>query len=264
MRVLVTGGSQGIGRGACLRLATDAAVGGEGSARIAVGGLAHDHALDETLAELKKLGAEAIPVPGDLADPEVPANIVKRATDAFGGLDAVVSNAGITRRALLMDQTLETWDTVFAVNVRAGWLLARAAHPWLKDSKGSFVTVGSTASMRPHTGLGAYSPSKAALVMLTRLLAQEWGDDGIRVNCVSPGFVHTPQTAGMYEDADLKARREALVPLHQIGDAYDDIAGVIAFFVGPDSSYCTGQNVVADGGFIDSIMDHIPGRVSTR
>jgi NAD(P)-dependent dehydrogenase (short-subunit alcohol dehydrogenase family) len=261
MRVLVTGASRGIGRATCLKLARQAAAEKNATMQIAACGSRHGDELDTLIAELGDLGVKAVGLLGDLAEPAVPARLVAEAAEALGGLDAVVSNAGITRASSLAELPLEEWDHLFAVNTRASWLLAKAAYPWLKASQGGFVTVASVAGVMPQTGLGAYSPTKAALIMLTRLLAQEWADDGIRVNCVSPGLIHTPMTARMYANAGIKAGREALIPLHKIGAAEADIAGAIAFFLGPDAPYCTGQNLVADGGLIDSIMAQVPGRV---
>ena len=261
MRVLVTGASRGIGRATCLKLARQAAAQNGAPVQIAACGSHHGDELDTLIAELGDLDVKAFGLLGDLAEPAVPARLVAEASGALGGLDAVVSNAGISRASSLVALSLEDWDHLFAVNTRASWLLAKAAHPRLKESKGSFVTVASVSGVMPQTGLGAYSPTKAALIMLTRLLAQEWADDGIRVNCVSPGLIHTPMTAGMYADAGIKAGREALIPLHKIGEAEANIAGAIAFFLRSDSPYCTGQNLVADGGLVDSIMAQVPGRV---
>lgn len=262
MRVLVTGASRGIGRATCLKLARAAAGHGAPQLRIAACGGRHGDELDTLIAELNELGASARGLLGDLADPAVPARLVAEAAEAFGGLDAVVSNAGITRASSLVDLELEAWDHVFAVNTRATWLLAKAAFPFLKESRGSLVTVASVAGVMPQTGLGAYSPTKAALIMLTRLLAQEWAADGIRVNCVSPGLVDTPMTAGIYANREIKAGREAIVPQHRIATPEADIAGAIAYFLGPDAPYCTGQNLLADGGLADAIMAHVPGRVA--
>src|SRR5207302_682870 len=113
----------------------------------------------------------------------------------FGGLDGLVSNAGINRPGTLLQYAVDDWDRVFAVNTRATWLLAKAAHPALKASRGAIVAVASMSGSNPHANLGAYGPSKAALIMLVRVLAQELGRDGIRVNALSPGMVRTGMTA---------------------------------------------------------------------
>lgn len=183
---------------------------------------------------------------------------------ALGGLDAVVSNAGVSRPSSLVHLSLEDWDYLLAVNTRAPWLLAKAAHPALRASRGSFVSVASMSGVQPNPGMGAYSPSKAAVLMLVRTLAQEWAADGIRVNAVSPGLIHTSLTARVYADAATKASREALVPLHRIGNPDTDIAGLVAFLIGPDAGYVTGQNILADGGLMDAVHGLIAGRPATE
>ena len=112
--------------------------------------------------------------------------------------------------------------------------------------------------LRPHKGLGAYSAAKAALVMLARVLAQEWAAEGIRVNAVAPGMIRTPLTERIYQHDEVKARREALVPLGRIG-APEDIAAIVAFLAGPGAGYVTGQVILADGGIADSALGAIPG-----
>lgn len=259
MRVLVTGASQGIGTAICRRLAADASRSGD-RLQLAVCGSQHADALTGLVDEMTAVGVEATPLQGDLADPETPARLIASAVDAFGELDAVVSNAGIAQPGALMDVTVDGWTRLFDINTRATWLLAKAAHPWLRKAGGSLVTIASMSGVEPQPGMGAYSVSKAALIMLTRLIAQEWADDGIRANCVSPGLVLTPMTEEAYADADFKRRREEFVPQRRIADPLADIAGVVAFLLGPDAAYCSGQNIVADGGLTDSVLRTLPAR----
>lgn len=261
MRVLVTGASRGIGRAVCVRLARDAAANG-GELKLAACGSAHGDELRSLAEEVRELGAECVALLGDLADPDVPARLVDEACAALGGLDAVVSNAGIGKPASLLQLPLEDWDEVFALNTRATWLLARAAHGALKDSRGALVAIASISGTAPQPGLGAYSATKAALIMLVRQIAQEWATDGIRANAVSPGLVHTPMTAEAYADQDFRARREAMVPERRIAEPGPDIAGVVAFLLGPDAAYVTGQNMVVDGGLNDAILSVLPARKS--
>jgi len=257
MRVLVTGASRGIGRAICLRLASQ-------GAEIAACGSAHADELDAVIAEAAKQGGRVVPLLGNLADPATPALLVEQAVATFGGLDAVVSNAGVSRPSTLAKLETEDWDYLMAVNTRAPWLLAKAAYSALRKSRGSFVSVASMSGVQPYPGMGAYSPSKAAVLMLVRTLAQEWATDGIRVNAVSPGLIHTSLTAKVYADAPTKAAREALVPLHRIGAPDADIAGLVAFLIGPDAAYVTGQNLLADGGLMDAVHGLIPGRPATE
>ena len=140
-----------------------------------------------------------------------PERAVAAAVERFGGLDGLVSNAGINRVGPLVEYAVEDWDRLFAVNARATWLLAKAAHAALRDARGAIVAVASMSGSNVHAGLGAYGPSKAAVIMLVRVLAQEFGPDGIRVNTLSPGMTRTGMTARVYADARVAADRDALV-----------------------------------------------------
>lgn len=257
MRVLITGASRGIGRAVAERLAHD-------GARVAVCASAHGDELDTLVATIRQAGGVAVPLLGDLQDTATPARLVAEAADALGGLDAVVGNAGISSPGPLASLDITDWDRVFAVNVRAQWLLARASYPWLQKSHGSLVTIASMSGVQPYAGIGAYSATKAALIMLTRQLAQEWAGDGIRVNCVSPGLVRTPLTQRVYDQPEARKAREALVPVHRIGEAGADIAGTVAFLLGPDAAYMTGHNLLVDGGLLDSVQTHLAGRPRTE
>ena len=253
MRVLVTGASRGIG-GAIVRvIATQWP-----SAQIALCERASMASLDETASEVESLGVTALPLIGDLADVETPQRLVAATVEAFGGLDAVVSNAGVTGPAPLAEMTVESWDRLMNINTRAAWLLAKSAFPALKRSRGAFVAIASTAGLAPYPLMGCYPASKAALIMICRQLAQEWAADGIRVNSISPGMVRTPLSEVVYRDAELKAQREALVPVGRIADP-SDIANVAGFLLSPKADYVTGENIRVDGGFLDSLKGHIPG-----
>lgn len=258
MQVLVTGASAGIGGAICLRLARDAKRAGQ-PIQIAAAEFRPTPDNEALASDLRELGAEVITPYGDLADPDVPAQLVDAAITAFGGLSAVVSNAGVVAPGPLNELSLAEWDLAMNVNVRAGWLLAKAAFPHLKAAGGAFVAIASMSGQGPHPRLGAYSPSKAACINLTELLAQEWAADGVRANAIAPGMIKTPFTSNVYADADLARRRDAIVPLGRVG-APEDIADVAAFLLSNDARYMTGQTVRVDGGFVSSILAHIPGR----
>jgi NAD(P)-dependent dehydrogenase (short-subunit alcohol dehydrogenase family) len=257
MRALVTGAASGIGRATCLRVAREARARGE-TARIAAVDLGPSAALDGVVGELSALGAEALACHGDMGSAEAPGRVVGEAVERFGGLDGLVSNAGINRPGPLLAYAVDDWDRVFAVNTRATWLLAKAAHPALRASSGAIVAVGSMSGSHAHANLGAYGPSKAAVIMLVRVLAQELGPDGIRVNAVSPGMVRTGMTARVYADAQVAAERDALVPLGRVA-VPEDMADVIAFLLGPDARYVTGHDLVVDGGVTGNHLGRLPG-----
>jgi glucose 1-dehydrogenase len=257
MRVLVTGAASGIGRATCRRLARDAQARGT-KARVAAVDVAGASGLDRVVEELRALGAEALPLHGDMGTADGPARTVGAAVERFGGLDGLVSNAGVNRPGALVDYRIEDWDHLFAVNTRATWLLAKAAHPALKTAGGAIVAIGSMSGSNAHAHLGAYGPSKAAVIMLVQVLAQEFGRDGIRVNAVSPGMVRTGMTAAVYADATLAAQRDALVPLGRVATP-EDIADVVAFLLGPDARYVNGHDLVVDGGVSGNFLGRLPG-----
>jgi glucose 1-dehydrogenase len=261
MRVLISGGSSGIGAATSVRVA-EAALGRGEQAMVAVCGHKLTSGQEEVVDSIRSMGGKAIALVGDLGDPEVPSRLVDAAVAEFGGLDGLIGNAGIASPGAVADLSLEDWDTMFSVNLRGAWLLAKASYRHLKDSRGSAVFTSSMSGQQPHAGSGAYSPTKAALTMLAQTLALEWAPDGIRVNVVSPGMTHTPMTEKMYADPEIKRAREGIIPLARIGTP-TDIANVIEFLVGPLSGYVTGQDICVDGGFSKSILSHIPGRPSS-
>src|SRR6185437_7562177 len=218
---------------------------------------------EQFVGSIQSMGGTAIALVGDLGDPDVPSQLVEAAVAEFGGLDALVANAGIASPGAICDLSLEDWDDMFAVNLRGPWLLAKESHAHLKRSRGAACFTSSMSGQLPHAGSGAYSPSKAALTMLAQTLALEWAPEGIRVNVVSPGMTHTRMTEKMYADPQIKKARENIIPLARVGDPMD-IANVIEFLISPLAGYVTGQDVCVDGGFSKSILSHIPGRPSSE
>jgi NAD(P)-dependent dehydrogenase (short-subunit alcohol dehydrogenase family) len=240
MRTILTGSGSGIG------LATARALAARPDARI----LLVDRNPERRAAnaeELRGIGAQVAESGGDLNDPDSPAAFVEAAVGAFGGIDAVVSNAGsIAGGAELKSLSTEAFEAAFAINTRPTFLLARAAYPYLKESRGAIVAVASTAAAHPVPNLGGYSPSKAALVMLVRQMALEWGPDGIRANCVSPGPTATPM-APVYADPQIRSLRASTLPLRRISEP-EEIAETILFLLGPGAIGITGVNLEVDCG----------------
>ncbi|MBS0521244.1 MAG: SDR family oxidoreductase [Proteobacteria bacterium] len=256
MRVVITGASRGIGRATALKLA------GDGAQAFTLCDIAYLDELEDLARSLRTAGCVVRTLKADMARPAAPAQVIAAGVKAMGGIDAIVGNAGITAPAKLAELDLATWNRIFDIDLRANWLLAKAAYPHLRRSKGAIVMLASMAGVMPQLPTGAYSPAKAALIMLTQMLAMEWAPDGIRANSVCPGFVHTSMTDAVYRQRKLARGRAKLVPLGRVATP-SDIADAISFLLSPGASYITGQALLVDGGLTRSILNHVPGIAAT-
>ncbi|MGD9472434.1 MAG: SDR family NAD(P)-dependent oxidoreductase [Novosphingobium sp.] len=244
MRVIITGAASGIGRATAELLAAR-----DGAHRL----LLSDRDADGLAAVADAIGEAAAICVADLSDPGCGDAIVAAALAHMGGIDGVVSNAGIISGAPLVEQTIDQFERVYSINTRATWLLARAAHPYLAASKGAFVATASMSATQPTPGLGFYSSSKAALIMLIRQLSLEWGPDGIRCNTVSPGPTYTPMTKAGYDDAERRAQRESMIPLQKLGMA-EDVANAILFLLSHEAGHISGIDILVDGAMSNNLM----------
>ncbi|SCW70099.1 NAD(P)-dependent dehydrogenase, short-chain alcohol dehydrogenase family [Sphingobium faniae] len=247
MRVLVTGSASGIGRASAHALAAA----GEGSSLLLVD-TAQDK-LAEVSEELKSKGHRVRTLACDLSSPAEIEKVAAEAETFLGGLDALISNAGVLSNAPLTELSLDSYELAFAVNTRPTWLLAKACYPLLKAAKGAIVATASISATQPTPPHGSYSASKAALVMLIKQMAFEFGPDGIRCNCVSPGTIHTGMTDSVYGDEKLRAERAANIPLRRVGSP-EDVAAVIAFLASPAAAYISGVDIAVDGGISTALM----------
>lgn len=251
MRAIVTGAASGIGRATAVRLAE---IGKDAShaSHLFLLDIAEEK-LEETAAEIRATGTKVETYAGDLADEQTPEAAVNAAVASLGGLDLLVSNAGIVEHVPLTELTASQFDRAFAINVRATFLLAKAAHKALSESNGNIVVTASISGSQPTAGYGAYSASKAAVSMLVQHIAAEWAEDGIRCNAVSPGYVVTGMTEKRYSDPVVKAARELVTPLGSIGTA-EQVANAVCFLAGPQANYITGVDLLVDGGLSTSLM----------
>jgi meso-butanediol dehydrogenase / (S,S)-butanediol dehydrogenase / diacetyl reductase len=245
---VVSGAGTGIGRATALLLA-------ENGYSVALAGR-RPEPLDQVAEEITAKGGRAVTVPGDVGTPDGAESAIKDAVRAFGRLDALVCNHGVGISAPVAEDTPEGWDSVLRINLTGPFLLARAAIPHLIESRGAIVNVSSTNAFLAAPGSASYDVSKAGVIMLTRSLANELGPQGVRVNCVCPGWVRTPMGeksmeeiadiwGGSVEDAYWLCSRET--PLRRPGEP-EEIAEAIVFLAGPRASYISGAEIVVDGG----------------
>lgn len=247
-RVLVTGGSSGIGRAVALAF-------GRSGAQVGVNYRSDRAAADAVVAAIGDGGGEAVAIAGDVAD-EGSVTAMFAATDAaFGGVDCVIVNAGVQADATITEMTLAEWRKVMAVNLDGAFLTARAAITRFRDNpddgdgrgRGRLVFVTSVHETIPWSGHANYAAAKGGVRLLMQSLAKETAAEGIRVNAVAPGPVHT----GINDDvmADRDARREVLaqVPMARLGAA-EEIAAACLFLCSDAATYVCGHSLVVDGG----------------
>jgi NAD(P)-dependent dehydrogenase (short-subunit alcohol dehydrogenase family) len=243
--VLVTGAASGMGRSTTTRLV-------EEGAQVAAVDL-NEAGLEETVKlahDLAKNGdRETVACTADVSQEDDVVAAVAAAVEAFGGLSGVVTCAGIFHPGDLKpaaDVTLDDFLHVLGVNLAGTFLAIKYALPHLVEDGGSIVTIASTAALRGHGFGSGYTASKGGVDALTRLVATQYGRQGVRANCICPGGIDTPMTAGRFLTPDAEENFRKRVPVGRVGQP-EEIASVAAFLLSDDAAYLSGQTIAVDG-----------------
>jgi NAD(P)-dependent dehydrogenase (short-subunit alcohol dehydrogenase family) len=247
---VVTGGGGGIGRAVASSLARAGAV-------VAAIDL-DERGLEVTGAELHKLGRSHVVARCDTSSAESVTAASEAIEKSLGPCNVLINTAAILRPGALENLSLAEWNTVLSINLTGYFLCAQIfGRHMRKLGGGSLVHVASIAGSHAQGQSGAYSVSKAGVIMLSRQLASEWGPHGIRSNVVSPGMVITPMSQSFYDTPGVTERRTAVVPARRIGMP-QDIADAILFLASDRSSYVNGEEITVDGGYANMLMNLVP------
>jgi len=240
---LVTGGSRGIGAAVCLALA-------KAGADVALGYHTNQGAANAVVEAVEGLGRRALARGGDMASLADCANLFEAAVDAFGGVDIVVGNAGVWKRAAIEAMTERQWRETMAANLDSTYNLCHLAAAHMKARKtGKIILIASTAGQRGEAFYAHYAASKGAVIAMTRSLAAELGPDQINVNCVAPGWVRTDMTERVFSDPAFVQHTEEAIPLQRIAEP-EDVAGPVLFLASDLARHIQGAVINVNGGSV--------------
>lgn len=236
---IVTGGSRGIGKAVCLRLARMGAA-------VVVNYVSRPDAAQETVAAIKEAGGTAAAYQFDVANAEQVQAAVKKIQADFGRIDILVNNAGITRDGLVAMMKEEAWDEVIDTNLKGAFNCIKAvSRPMMKQRWGRIVSIASVIGFAGNAGQANYAAAKAGMVGLTRSVARELASRGVTVNGVAPGYIETDMTRELSEEVTEKIKAE--IPMNSLGSV-DDVAAAVAYLVSEEARYVTGQFIHVNGG----------------
>lgn len=236
---LVTGGSRGIGRAVCVRLARM-------GMRVGINFVSRPEAAEETLRLVQEAGSDGFLAPFDVADAVAVQDRIKAILDQEGRIDVLVNNAGITRDGLMARMAEADWDAVLNTNLKSAFLCSKAVmRTMMKQKWGRIIHIASVVGCMGNAGQVNYAAAKAGLTGLAKSMARELASRGVTVNCIAPGFIVTDMTAAL--SAEVQDSLKAQIPLGDLGTP-EDVAAAVAFLASEDSRYMTGQTLHVNGG----------------
>jgi 3-oxoacyl-[acyl-carrier protein] reductase len=240
---IVTGGSRGIGRSACLLLAS-------AGANIVLGFHNNESAAQSVVEEIQLIGKHALAVAGDVSKRETFEQLFDQARSAFGPIHVVVGNAGVWERAAIDEMTENQWQKTIDTNLKSIYYLCHfAAREMKPNQSGNIVLISSTAGQRGESFYSHYAASKGAIIALTKSLALELGPANIRVNCVAPGWVNTDMCSKEFKNKAFKQSVLQSIPLHKIPTS-EEIARTILFLASDLATHVTGEILNVNGGSV--------------
>jgi 2-deoxy-D-gluconate 3-dehydrogenase len=241
LTALVTGAGTGIGAALAVALA-------EAGADVACHG--NRHVPTETAARVTGLGRRALVLTGDLAEKPTADALVEATAAKLGGIDILINNAGIIRRAPAADSTDDDWDDVLAINLSAVYRLCRAAgRRMLAAKRGKIINVSSLLAFQGGITVPSYAASKGGVAQLTKALANEWAASGVNVNAIAPGYVRTDNTAALQANETRNRQILERIPAGRWAEP-EDLGGAAVFLASRASDYVSGHVLVVDGGWL--------------
>jgi NAD(P)-dependent dehydrogenase (short-subunit alcohol dehydrogenase family) len=247
---IVTGASRGLGRTfarALARAGADLVITSRDEER-----------LRGTVDEIAAIGRRAVPIALDVRDQASITRMAEAAQTAYGAIDILVNNAGCNIRKKALEVSWDDWNTVVDTNLRGPFFVAQAvARHMLPRQYGRIINIGSVTSVFGYAGLAPYGASRGGIRQLTMSLADDWGPEGITVNCLAPGWFKTDQNAVMYEDSAWVAYLTERIPLKRPGKV-EDLEGAVVFLASDASAYITGQTLLVDGGITTGSIRALP------
>jgi NAD(P)-dependent dehydrogenase (short-subunit alcohol dehydrogenase family) len=247
---IVTGTSRGLGQQFARALAN-------AGADLVLTSRNRDHLLSfET--EIKDLGRRAVSLELDVRDPQSIEQMAAAAEEAFGHVDILVNNAGMNIRKPALEVTWEDWNAILDTNLRGSFFVAQAvARRMVSRGYGRIINIGSVTSVNGYAGLAPYGASRGGIKQLTMSLADDWGKDGITVNCLAPGWFQTDQNKVMYEDKEWVEYLSDRIPVKRPGQT-GDLDAAVVFLAAEASRYITGQTLLVDGGISTGAVRALP------
>lgn len=238
---VITGSGRGLGKAIALKLASM-------GANIVLNDIAASDSIDATAEEFKAAGYPVAVTKGDVRNTDDVKAMVSKAVEAFGSVDILINNAGITKDKPMAMMSEEDWDLVLSINLKGAFLCTKfAAKQMIKQRYGRIVNIASVAGRYGNQGQANYSASKAGLIGLTKTTAKEFASRGVTCNAVAPGIIKSKMTDVLPEEVKNKYMEN--IPLGRFGTP-EDVANVVAFLASDDASYVTAQVIDIDGGLV--------------